>query len=343
MTSRAERIQLLMLQNTPVLLFGVLFATFGLIRSEFVSAATLEIVATQAAITGVLAVGMTFVLLTAGIDLSVGSTMYLCAVAIGGLLGGRGAIAALLLCLLVGTLFGVVNALFITRFRVVAFVVTLATLYVGRGIGESISNSEQVRFPEPVIALASARLTTPLWDVPVSVIVFAVVVAAGHVLLTRTAFGRHVYAVGENAETAQKAGIGVNGVLLRVYVLSGVCAGLAALVAAAQQGVAAPGFGSGKEFDAIAAAVLGGTSLFGGRGSILPGTVVGAFLIGMVAHGVVFVGLDIYLQPMVTAGVIFLAVFLDSVRSARVRALQRRRIRIAAPRAPAPVGGSVGP
>lgn len=330
--SRADAIQLRLLQNAPIVLFVTVFLLFGALESRFMRAETLEIIASQAAITGILAVGMTFVLLTAGIDLSVGAAMYLAAVLMGRALDtGSSFLAALVICVAVGAVFGAVNAFVITRLRVVAFIVTLATLFIGRGIGVSISKSEAVNFPDAVSEFASQRIATPVWHVPLPILVFALIAVLAHVTLTRTTFGRQVYAVGNDAEAAEKAGIRTPRILASVYVICGACAGLAAVVAAAQLGNASPGFGEQKEFDAIAAAVLGGTSLFGGRGNVLPGTIIGALLIQTVAVGLVFTGVDIYYLDMVTALTIFVAVFLDAVRTRKLARLERRAIRADVP------------
>jgi len=325
---RADVVQLRLLQNAPVLLFVVVFLLFSLLEPKFFRAETLETIASQAAITGILAIGMTFVLLTAGIDLSVGAAMYLAAVAMGTLLGSDSAfLPALLICVAIGALFGVVNAAIITRLGAIAFIVTLATLFIGRGVGVSISKSEAINLPESVSEFGAATIATPVWDVPLPILVFALVAVMAHVLLTRTTYGRQVYAVGNGVEAAKKAGIRTGRILASVYVISGACAGLAAVVASAQLGNASPGFGEGKEFDAIAAAVLGGTSLFGGRGSVLPGTLIGALLIQTVAVGLVFTRVEIYYLDMVTALTIFVAVFLDAVRTKKLAKLERRAIR----------------
>jgi ribose transport system permease protein len=153
--------------------------------------------------------------------------------------------------------------------------------------------------------------------------VFAVVVLFGHVLVTRTQFGRQILATGANRPAAEKAGIPVRRVLFGVYAICGGLVGLSAFVAMTQLRTAAPGFGTGNEFDAIAAAVLGGTSLFGGRGSVFPGTVVGALLIQMVKTGLVFLQVDLYFTPMVQATIILLAVWIDAARTKRLEKLKR--------------------
>lgn len=180
-----------------------------------------------------------------------------------------------------------------------------------------------MNLPEDLLQLGTARYL----GIPTPVMVFALVLAAGHLVLTRTPFGRHVYAVGNDREGAAKAGIRTGHVTAAVYVVSGFCAALGGLVSVAQLGAVSPTFGSQREFAAIAAAVLGGTSLFGGRGQVFPGTVLGAILIQTVENGLVIVNADPYLYPLVMSGIIFVAVLMDSIRHAQLTRLGRRLIR----------------
>jgi ribose transport system permease protein len=326
--SRLERAQLWALKNLSGVLFVVLFAAFAVAKPGFASTSTLEILADQVAITGTLAVGITFVLLTAGIDLSVGTTMYVAVVVMTPVLGITDPLAAFAVCVAAGAAVGTVNGVLVGRFGIIPFIVTLATLFIGRGLGQAVTESRLVTIPDTIRAVAESGIPTPVGEIPVVVALFVVVAVAGQLVLSRTPFGRHVYAVGYDPVAARRAGIDVRRVLIAVYVIAGVCAGVAAFIAAAQQGVAQNSFASNKEFDAIAAAVLGGASLFGGRGTVFPGAVLGSLLIALVAHGLAYTGVDIYMQPIVTAGVIFAAVLLDSVRSARLARLQRRYIRV---------------
>lgn len=326
--SRWERVQLWVLKNLSVVLFVGLFAVFAVARPGFASLETFAILADQVAITGTLAVGITFVLLTAGIDLSVGTMMYVAVVVLTPVLGVTDPFLALFVCIAAASAVGLLNGLLVGRFGIIPFIVTLATLFIGRGLGQTVTESQLVTFPPQIKAIASGGIPTPLGDIPFVVLLFVGVAVIGQFVLSRTAFGRQIYAVGYNPDAARRAGINVRRVLIVVYVICGACAGVAGLIAAAQQGVAQNSFASGKEFDAIAAAVLGGASLFGGRGNVLPGAVLGALLIALVAHGLAYSGVDIYLQPIVTAGVIFAAVLLDSVRTQRLAKLRRRYIRV---------------
>lgn len=316
------------LRHTPLMLFVVVFLLFGWLSPRFVSYQSLENIVKQASYIGIMAVGMTFVLLTAGIDLSVGSNMYLSAVVAGLLMGHYNlpASLALVACLVVGLLFGVVNALVVTRLKIIPFVATLGTLWIGRGLGLWLTESVPVEFPQSVTRIGSERLFDG--SVPLPIVLFALVVVCAAVLLRRTALGRQIYAVGNDIEAAQKAGVNTARVQGTAFVVCGLLAALGGFISVSQLGIVNAGFGKDREFDAIAAAVLGGTSLFGGIGSVFPGTVLGAILIQMVTIGLVSAQVDLYLQPLVAAAIIFAAVLLDSLRTRQLATLSRRRIRV---------------
>lgn len=315
-----------LLQHAPLLLFALLFIGFGLLSPRFFQYQTLENIVKQASYIGIVAVGMTFVLLTAGIDLSVGSIMYVSAVCAGLLMRGGASVAlGLAVALGVGLLFGAVNALLITRLKMIAFIVTVGTLFVGRGLGLTLTQSQGITYPRVVTQLGSARL---FGLVPLPIVIFAGVVLVAHLVLTRTTFGRQVYAVGNDPEAAKKAGINVTRILTLVYIISGVCAAIGGFISVAQLGNVTARFGDRDEFDAIAAAVLGGTSLFGGRGNVFPGTVLGAVLVQMIVAGLTFTQVDIYLRDIVFGLVIFVTVLLDSVRNRYLARLEQRTIRM---------------
>jgi ribose transport system permease protein len=172
-----------------------------------------------------------------------------------------------------------------------------------------------------------------LIGVPMPILVFAIVVLVGYVILTQTATGRQIYAVGNDVEAAKKAGINTNRVITTVYMVSGFCAALAGFILASQVIRVDRSFAEGREFDAIAASVLGGTSLFGGVGNVF-GAVVGAILIQMVQTGLQFNQVNLYLQPMVRALIIFITVFFDSLRETNITKLKRRFIRPLEPHEP---------
>jgi ribose transport system permease protein len=320
-----------LLNFAPLLLFGAMLAFFGFQSPKFLEPRNLVNIVAQASSTGIVAVGMTFVLLTAGVDLSVGAIMFVAAAIAGKIaLGGLPLPLALLAMLAVGLLFGAFNALFVTRVRVTAFIVTLATLFIGRGLGLRITETRAMNLPEGFLQLGSAELL----GVPLPVWIFAATLLLAHLVLTRTAFGRQVFAVGYGIEAANKAGVHTSRILAAVYLISGACAAVAAMISLGQLGAVSPKLGEQKEFAAIAAAVLGGTSLFGGRGNVLPGTLVGSLLIQTMENGLVIMNANPYLYPMVTSAVIFAAIILESSRNRAETRLHRRLIRPIGPEAP---------
>jgi ribose transport system permease protein len=321
--SASSQFGLRLLNQASLILFAVVLLIFGALSPAFFQPANAVNILIQTSSTGILAVGMTFVLLTAGVDLSVGSIMFVAA-AVGGklILNGFPFVGVLAVMLGIGVVFGALNALFITRLAILAFIVTLATRYFGRGLGLHITETRAMNLPENFYELGSARII----GVPLPVLIFGVVVLIAHVTLTRTPFGRQIYAVGADVEAARKAGINTRIVLFAVYVICGVCAASAGIVALSQAPTVSPGFGNNREFMAIAAAVLGGTSLFGGRGAVLPGTVLGAVLIQTIENGLNILNVNPYLYPLITSGVIFLAVLLDAARSRVLARVNSRRI-----------------
>jgi ribose/xylose/arabinose/galactoside ABC-type transport system permease subunit len=297
---------------------------FGIVTPGFLAPESLANTVKQASFIGIAAVGMVFVLLTAGIDLSVGSIMFLGPLVAGLLMRNAGVDVgvALLACLAAGAALGAINALFIVWLRVIPFIVTLSTLFLFRGIGTWLTESRQLDFPDSV---RSFGLATVL-GLPLPILIFAGVAVIAHIILRHTAFGRHIYAFGNDPLAARKAGLPVRRIEATVYVISGTLAALAGFVLISQIGRLDAGFGEGREFDVIAAAVLGGASLFGGIGGAAS-AVLGALTIQAVKAGLVFSGVNLYLQPLLQGAVILVAVFLDGLREARLRALRRRVIR----------------
>lgn len=326
---RRNEVGLVLLKNLPIVLLVVVFVGFSLVDPRFFDLQTLINIARQASYVGILAVGMTFVLLTAGIDLSVGAVAYLSAVLLSQLLKGTPLpIAALpLAMILIGVVAGFVNGSLVAFARITPFIVTLAAMSIFRGYALGESQSREANFPLGITDLGNL----PILGIPLPIVIFILVVVVAQLVLSRTAYGRQLYAVGQDPEAATRAGIPTRRILVSVYVICGALAGLAAFVAVIQMGTIVPSFGTGDEFDAIAAAVLGGASLFGGRGTVFPGTVAGALLVQMIAVGMVFTQVDLYLTPMVSAVVIFIAVLLDTFRTRQLEKLSKRTIRAHAP------------
>jgi ribose/xylose/arabinose/galactoside ABC-type transport system permease subunit len=274
---------------------------------SFLTANNLTNVIRQNAFPAIIAAGMTFVILTGGIDLSVGSVVglsgVLCADAI---VHGWGIPAAVLLGLATGLLVGLVNGLVITRIGVPPFIVTLATMLVVRGVAFKYTDARTIAgLPQEFAAISQSG---------VMALSMVAVYAAAWVLLMRTPFGRHVYAIGGNREAAWLAGVRVVRVLIATYVICGVGAGLAGVLVASRLSAGYPRAGELYELDAIAAVVVGGTSLYGGRGSIW-GTIAGAFFIGILNNGLNLYNVSAYDQMIVKGAVFLLAASLDRWRT----------------------------
>lgn len=320
-----SKFKLMLLNNITFIIFVALFIIFGMLAPRFLTLKSLEIIVTNATFIGVIAVGMTFVLLTGGIDLSVGSIMYFSAAVLGYLVNDLGISIwlGMIVCLLVGLLVGTLNAIMITRIGLVPFIATLITMIMARGAGMFITRSVPVDYPESLTTLDAIYIFGIL---PMPIFLFALVVVAATIFLRLTQPGRQLYAIGNDPEGGRRAGLNTRRLTAMTYMVCGTCAALGGIVSIAQLGRVNANFGTGNEFDAIAAAVLGGTSLFGGIGSVFPGTVLGAVMIQMIQSGLVFTRIDLYLQPIIMAAIIFLAVLVDSIRSSYIKKLQRRNI-----------------
>jgi len=285
----------------------VLVFAFGVLTEHFFARATFATIANQIPAALLVAVGMTFVLIVGGIDLSVGSVVglagVLCADA---LVRGAGLPAGVAVGLVVGLVVGTVNGLAVTQLRVPPFIVTLAMMLIVRGAAYKYTNARTISGLPPAFgALSQGALAAS---------VMAAVFALTWVLLMRTPFGRHVYATGGNPEAAWLAGIRVQRVLLAVYALCGLCAGLAGVLVASRLNAGYPKAGEFYELDAVTAVVVGGTSLFGGRGSIW-GTLAGAFFIGILNNGLNLFHVETYDQLMVKGAVLLAAASLDRWRA----------------------------
>jgi ribose/xylose/arabinose/galactoside ABC-type transport system permease subunit len=310
-------------QFAPVIFLVALMIVFAVLEPRFLSSINLFNVMRQISITGLVAIGMTFVILTAGIDLSVGSLLALAGlaaaiVAKGGLevrfnVGeetealGYGWFLAMMVAVLVGVLGGLLQGVAITRLKVPPFVVTLGGLSAFRGAALLIAGGGPISgFDMDYVWWGQGRIG----PVPVPVIVFLAFAVLAHIVLTYTRFGRHVYAVGGNVEAARLAGLPVQRVLVAVYVIVGFFAGLAGFVLSARLNSSEAVAGIGYELTVIASVVIGGTSLFGGIGSVW-GTVVGSILIGVLINGLVLLNVSPYVQQIIIGVIIVLAVFFD--------------------------------
>lgn len=319
---------MLMSFRTFIALIAV-FLFFSATTPNFLDLPTLIIVAKHVAINAILAIGMTYVILTAGIDLSVGSIVGMSGMVAGFLLTYGipiapfgitifpGAIEAMLITLVIGAGVGLINGLLITRLNVAPFIATLGMLYVARGAALLISGGKTfanlVGDPQlgntgfPILGSGTVA------GLPVSIIALIVFAVIASYVAMRTPFGRQIYAVGGNEQAAALSGVRVNMVKVSAYMISGFCAAFAGLIVASELVAAHPASGETFELNAIAAAVLGGTSLSGGRGTIT-GTLVGAFVIGVLSDGLVMLGVSSFWQMVIKGLVIIAAVVLDQMQ-----------------------------
>ena len=322
-----DLVQVLARYAAPLFLLLLILA-FALLSPKFLSPLNLLNVLRQVSISGLVAIGMTYVILTAGIDLSVGSLLALAGlvgayVSKGGLadrfaigtadVSGNPVFLAAAVAIAVGLAGGILQGLVITRLRVPPFVVTLGGLTAFRGLALLFSGGGPISGFEPDFTWwGQGRIAT----VPVPVIIFFAAALIAHVVLRYTAFGKHVYATGGNARAAQLNGIPTRRIVTSVYAISGFFCGLAAFLLSARLNSAEAVAGQGLELTVIAAVVIGGTSLFGGIGTIA-GTVVGALLIGVLTNGLVLLNVSSFVQQIVIGVILVAAVALDQFAAGR--------------------------
>jgi ribose transport system permease protein len=303
---------LAVLRIGPALILALLIGVLSLLSPVFATAGNLGNVLSQSAVIAVLAVGQLLVILTRGIDLSVGSTLALASV-VGSLVFAAtgGGLLAVLATLGAGLAVGAVNGGGYVFGRLPhPFIITLATLSIARGAALGLSGGQPVQGVPAVVETIGGE---SLGWLPVSTLLVAVVAIAVALLLTRVVWGRWIYAVGGNPEGARRAGIPQRGVLMSVYLLSGLLAGVAAIITAGRLGAGSPTFGDLAELDSIAAVVIGGASFLGGRGNV-GHALVGALMIGVIRNGMNLLDIEAFIQLIVIGVVIVLAVESDVVR-----------------------------
>lgn len=343
-----------LLELRAFIALAVIIIIFAAMSDNYLHASNLITMSRHVAINAILALGMLLVILTGGIDLSVGSIVGLSGIVAGVLLQGWQITsfnvilfpqvwAVVAISLTVGTVVGAINGLLITRFKVAPFIATLGMLYVARGTALLISNG--ATFPRlggsPALGNTGFNFlgTGRIVGIPVSIwtmVVFAVVI---WVLIRKMPFGRWLYATGGNARAAELSGVPVKKVTTRVYMIAGLCAAMVGLIIASELTSAAPQTGETFELNAIAAVVIGGASLAGGRGTVR-GALVGAFVIGFLSDGLVMVGVSTFWQIVIKGAVIVLAVMLDqgqqSLKRTQAAAAAAANVRHQGPSTPAP-------
>lgn len=335
----------LLLQGRAFFALLVVIVVFSILSPNYLTVDNVLTMSSHVAIYALLGLGMLLVILNGGIDLSVGSTLGLSGVVAGWLMQGVRVNAfgvtffpavwvVVIVCILVGALVGLVNGILVARFGVAPFVATLGTLYVVRGIGLLKTNGLTYDNLSGDPKLGNTGFNwlgfNKLFGVPVGVLVMIVVAALISLSLNRSVFGRWLYSSGGNERAAELSGVPVRKVKIRVYVISGACAAIAGLILSSELTSAGPTAGTSYELTAIAAVVIGGAALTGGRGTVL-GTLLGAFVIGFLSDGLVVIGVSSYWQTVFTGAVIVLAVLLNSAqygrrrRTAKTQPAQRAR------------------
>lgn len=296
-----------------VIAFIVLCIVLSLASPYFLGWDNWSNILRQTAINGILAVGMTYVILSGGIDLSVGSILACAGIVAGSLVTGdasAGVGVAIMAGVGVGAVLGSINGLLVARFAVPPFVATLGMLSAARGLTYIYNDGMPFSGLDPMFrALGQGEVAF----IPMPVLIFALVVAVFWFILRYTLYGRYIYAVGGNEKSAKTSGIRTRTITFSVYVVSGALAGLAGLILTARTTAALPQAGASYELDAIAAVVIGGTSLSGGTGTLI-GTVFGALIISVINNGLDLLGVSSYYQQVVKGVIIVAAVLLDSSR-----------------------------
>ena len=304
----------------PLLALLLTSAFFTSQSDRFLTGENLSLVLQQVMVVGVIAIGQTLIILTAGVDLSCGMVMALGGIVMTKLATESGVPAPLAIACGIGvtTLFGLINGLLVTTVRLPSFIVTLGTMNIAFAITQLYSNSQTITdLPDAMNALGGTFKiagTSIVYGVVLMLILYAIAWFG----LRETASGRHVYAVGNNAEAARLTGIATTRVLLGVYVLAGIFYGVASLLSVARTGVGDPNAGQTENLDAITAVVLGGTSLCGGRGAVL-GSLVGALIVGVFRNGLTLMGVSSVYQVLITGILVILAVATDQLSRRRGR------------------------
>lgn len=300
-------------QNAMILIgLAALCLAMSIASRVFLTPDNLINVVLQAAINATIACGMTFVILTGGIDLSVGSIVAFAGVILGMMLKADvPVLAAVVVCVLLGGLCGLVNGLLVTQVNLPPFITTLGTMSIARGLALYVTGGRSISgFGGKLSAIGSGALL----GIPWMIILMAITFALGMFLLRYTRAGRYIYAIGGNAEATRLSGIRTKRYTALVYIVSGLTAGIAALMLTARLDSAQPVAGQSYELQAIAATVIGGTSLDGGEGR-LSGTIIGALIISVLNNGLNLLNVSSYIQQIVIGLVIILAVSVDRIRN----------------------------
>ena len=300
----------------------VLIVIMASLRSSFLSTANLLLILKQSSITGILAVGMAMVIITGGIDLSVGSVLAVCCMAASFCTTSSMAwepldvIPTFLIVISIGVAFGALNGFFVSFLDFPAFIVTMALLSMGRGIALVVTNGRSVfNLTRKFIAVSNSAP----YGIPALVYFWLITAAIGIFLTKKTVFGKWLYAIGGNQDSARMSGVNVRLTKMTAYMMSGFCAGLAGVLMCSRVTSGQPAVGDGYELDAIASCVIGGISMAGGSGALL-GTIVGVLILTVISNGFDIMGLPSHYQKILKGAIIIIAVSIDLVSKRRQRA-----------------------
>jgi erythritol transport system permease protein len=333
---RSINLNAVLMEGRALIALVIIIAIFTVLSDNYLTAGNLTTITKQVAFNAIIALGMLMVILNGGIDLSVGSIVGMTAAVAGNLFRGvnvpftdlimfPSVWVIVVVSVAIGMLVGWINGLLIARLNLAPFIVTLGMLYVARGLTEVMLNGQNItnelRGQEGLgnTGFFEIFASRPL-GLPISAWVMVVIAVAFSIVLTRTPFGRWLYATGSNERSAELAGVPVKRVKTSVYVLAGLCAGIVGILQMANISSSTADLGTFYELNAIAAVVIGGAALSGGRGTVR-GTIIGAFVIGFLANGLVIVGVSPFWQKVITGAVIILAVAVDQIQ----QIIQRRR------------------
>ncbi|ALS23356.1 MULTISPECIES: ABC transporter permease [Paenibacillus] len=298
-------------KNKVLIALLLLCVFFSISTEQFLRMDNIQNIFLQSAIMGIVAIGMTYVIITAGIDLGVGSIVAVTGMVIAGMINsGVPIIAAILAGLLIGMISGIINGFFITRFHMAPFIVTLGMMAAARSVTLVYSDAQTISvYKDPFLQyLRMGKIA----GIPVMILITAVLFLIAGYVLSNTVFGRHVYAIGSNKKAAEVSGIPVKRIEMMVYVIAGTLAAVGGLMMTARLGSGTPLAGVNLELMAIAAVVIGGTSLSGGRGTIF-GTLIGVLLINVLNTGMNLMNISSHYQGLIMGAVILLAALIDSV------------------------------
>ncbi|MEA4999220.1 MAG: ABC transporter permease [Candidatus Limiplasma sp.] len=290
----------------------ILIAVFSILDPVYLTPGNMVDIIKMATINGILAIGITFVIISGGIDLSIGCTFAIVIVATGQLVvAGVPSLVAVLLGALLGVVMGSLNGLLVTKMNLQPFIATLGTMSVFRGLAYVFTGGW------PVLGIPDGYrktfTTKILGDIPISILVLFAIAIVTHIVLSKTRFGNYLYSVGGNEESAKLSGVNVDRTKIIGYAICGCCAAFAGMIMLANLGTGEPASGQGYELDAIAAAAIGGTRMAGGKGTIL-GTLLGALLLAALKIGMIVVGVQSFWQFVVTGIIIVIAAYFETIQ-----------------------------